>query len=648
MPFFCGLSYTPGTRSTIQKIGPWALRHPRELWNSHLVINLINTELIKRQLATRTVFKRQNTLGSNEQVSIRRLMILDWSETLQTAERHLSRGKYTTAIEEYRKLVSWDPTDLTTLNTLGDLYVRAGLAEQARGIFSRVARGYRDQGFTSKAVAIFKKLLRIAPHDLESAVCLAECYVSQGLRGEAIRQYADVAEAHTCSGREWRALDIYKRMAEIDSSKTSMQLTIGDRFIREGLTHRAHACFSAAGEEFFRQGDLKQAYLAYLKAHSAQPDDQKTLEAIAEISAARGEAENAIAILRKSVSRNPGNVELHRILGSAYLSAGRLSDAEISFQKLLALDGSQYRNLLMVGERFIEAGDLDRAVKQIDCFVDSLIAARNEQEAVALLQKALDRDPEHPASLRRLALIFRRLCEDLKLAPVLRALADSALRRGDRRDAIEALAELCSLEPNEQSHRDALEKLGVQPPTIPLAVWSTPEQQVLSRDKCSEDSRRRQPGWPLTRAAHNFVAADEIRGRMSQRLSRPASNGAARDFLFFTPGNRRGTGRVSARVPLVVISDTGNWREFTETVDVSDGGLRFKLVHPVPPMTMLRVLIEPAKWPAGVAMIPALNSATGIVRHCVNRQGKPNFVGVELQLTPESHALEHSAASDLV
>lgn len=571
-------------------------------------------------------------------------MILDWSLTSQTAEKYLSRGKFAPAIEEYRMLVNWNPADLTTLNTLGDLYVRAGLDEQARGIFSRVAQGYRDQGFTSKAAAIFKKLLRIAPDDLESAVFLAECYAAQGLRGEAIRRYADVAEAHRRAGREWRALDMYKRMAEIDYSNTSLQLTLGDRFIREGLTHRAHACFTAAGAEFSRQGDLKQAYLAYLKAHSAQPDDQKTLTAIVEVCAERGEAENAIAILRKSVSTNPGDVELHRILGTAYLTAGRLNDAEATFRKLLALDDSQYRYLLIVGERFIEAGDLDRAAEQIDGFVDALIAARNEQEAVALLQKALDRDPEHPASLRRLAMIFRRLGEGFNLAPILRALAQGALLRGDRDEAIEAFTELCSLEPNEQSHRDALKKLGVQPPTIPLVVWSTPEQQVLSQNKYSEPSRGRQHGWPVTRVAQEFVTAGDIRGRLSQH-SRPASNGAQQVFPFFAPGNQRASARIPARVPLVVISDADGWREFTETVDVSDGGLMFKLLHTLPTTTMLRVLIEPAKWPEGVAIIPSLNSAKGIVRHCVNRQGKPNLVGVELDLALETRDDELFAAS---
>jgi tetratricopeptide (TPR) repeat protein len=202
-------------------------------------------------------------------------------------------------------------------------------------------------------------------------------------------------------------------MAEIDPSNTSMLMMLGERWLSEGLKQRAHANFARAGEELGRRGDTEQALLVYLRAQAAQPDDHKTLSAITSIYSARGQVDNAIVILREALSRNPSDAELHRILGSAYLSAGRLDDAEQSFQKLLALDAREYRNLLIVGEKFLEAGDLDRAVEQIDGFVDALIAKRHEEEAVSFLTKALDRDPEHLPSLKRLGRIYRRLREDL-------------------------------------------------------------------------------------------------------------------------------------------------------------------------------------------------------------------------------------------
>ena len=371
-------------------------------------------------------------------------MSFDWSKTLRTAERHLSRGRITEAIEEYRKLVNWDPTDLTTLNTLGDVYARAGLNEEAKRIFSCVAQSYRHQGSTAKAIALLKKVLRIDPTDLDSVAQLADYYLARGLRGEAGRRYADVADAYKRAGREDKALEVYQRMAEIDPSNTSP------------------------------------------------------------------------------------------------LSAGRSEDAERTFQELMALDSGEHRNPRPVEEKSLENGDVDRAVEQIDGLVDALIANRDEQEALNFQFVA------------------------------------------------------------------AAEILGMTPFS----------QQNISS-----------------------VSAVTIRGVTP--FSEQSISSETNDFELVAAENRRQTPRVSARVPLVVISDTGGWGEFTETVDVSEVGLKLRLAHHVAPTTVLRVSIDIAKWPDTVARIPAMNLTRGIVRYCRQSPAEKNLVGVELWCTSPSEQFTH-------
>src|SRR5712692_7758063 len=71
-------------------------------------------------------------------------MSLNQSKALRTAEKYVLQGKIPAAIDEYRKVVNADPGDLTTINTLGDLYVRAGKIPDAIANFSRIADSYRD------------------------------------------------------------------------------------------------------------------------------------------------------------------------------------------------------------------------------------------------------------------------------------------------------------------------------------------------------------------------------------------------------------------------------------------------------------------------------------------------------------------------
>src|SRR5690349_11227434 len=195
-----------------------------------------------------------------------RPMSFNWSQTLGTAEKQLARGRILASIEEYQKLANWDPTDLTILNTLGDLYVRVGRFEDAARIFARVAAGFRQQGFNSKAIAILKKLMRIAPNDLESSATLAECYLSQGLRVEAGRQFLEVVQAYHRDGKEDKALGIHQRMLAIDPTDTSLLMSLAERCERDGLLHRAHQNFMAAGAEYSKRGLNDLALSAYLKA----------------------------------------------------------------------------------------------------------------------------------------------------------------------------------------------------------------------------------------------------------------------------------------------------------------------------------------------------------------------------------------------
>jgi len=608
-------------------------------------------------------------------------MSFNWSQTLRTAEKQLARGRILAAIEEYQRLSNWDPTDLTILNTLGDLYIRAGRIEDAGRIFARVAAGYRHQGFNSKAIAILKKLMRIAPDNLESSAILAECYLSQGLRVEASRQFLEVAQAYNRAGKEDKAIDIYQRMLVADPTDTSLLMCLAERWARDGLLHRAHENFMAAGAEYSRRGMNDLALSTYLKAQGVKPDEQQTLSAISSICTAMGKPESAIPILLESTSRIPSNQDLYKILGSLYLAANRLEDASQTFRTLLTIAPSEYPRLLLLAERYLIADNLDSAVEQISGIVDGLMTNRNEQPAVDFLNKVLDQNPQHHAALSMLAHIYRRLRSEFNLIRTLKTLVDGAMSRGDRTEAIELLKELCTLEPNKQTHRDVLNSLGVDTRSIPAVIYPVVTGPALKKTGNNPHRALLRSAAEWTRAG-NFDAAlalvkaalkvepNSLRlryalkqiykragmiemaaneclqiGRIRESL-RPIEstlqNSDAQDEMDYnsdltfegleliTASERRKKSRVPMRVPLVVISETAGWREFTETVDVSEEGLRLRLVHQPATEAVLRLLLETSKLPEQVSNMAALTASTGIVRHCRTVPGKPNLIGVDL------------------
>jgi tetratricopeptide (TPR) repeat protein len=115
-------------------------------------------------------------------------MAFEKAKVLKAAEKFLSQGKINAAIKEYRQIVDHDANDLTTLNMLGDLYVRANKKEEAISCFERIAQHYSTQEFNLKAIAMYKKIERLRPRDPDIARKLADLYASQGLVVDARAQ----------------------------------------------------------------------------------------------------------------------------------------------------------------------------------------------------------------------------------------------------------------------------------------------------------------------------------------------------------------------------------------------------------------------------------------------------------------------------
>ena len=170
-------------------------------------------------------------------------MAFDKAKVLKAAEKFLSQGKINAAIKEYRQIVDNDTDDLTTLNMLGDLYVRSGKKEEAVSCFERIAEHYSTQEFNLKAIAMYKKIERIRTRDPIIAFKLAELYATQGLVHDARAQYLVVADAYTRSGDNKRTLDVLHKIADLDPNNTEIRLKLADGYLKENMRREAAGAF---------------------------------------------------------------------------------------------------------------------------------------------------------------------------------------------------------------------------------------------------------------------------------------------------------------------------------------------------------------------------------------------------------------------
>ena len=390
-------------------------------------------------------------------------MGFDKAKAISAAEKYLAQGKIPSAITEYCRIVERDPNDYSALNTLGDLYARTKKPKDAIECFLRVADHYREQGFTLKAIAIYKKISRLDPHLPAVAGRLAVLYEQQGHFVEAREQYLAIADAYARGGQMRDSLNALRRSADLEPNNVEIRLRLGEGFLREDLHEEAADAFTEAGERLLASDKAQRALEAYTKAHGIRPHNHAVLHGMVAAHAKLGASDEAAAVLEQAVAAEPKDVELRAMLSRTYLEAGDATAAERATLALVELEASNYPQLFEVAELYLQRGDTNAAVNVLSGGTEPALAGRREGKLLELLNEALARDPEQIEALRLLLRIYTWQRDDDRMRVTLERLAEAAQTHNLPGEERRALEHLVRLVPFDQSYHERLHELGNAP-----------------------------------------------------------------------------------------------------------------------------------------------------------------------------------------
>ncbi|HEX3252075.1 MAG TPA: tetratricopeptide repeat protein [Pyrinomonadaceae bacterium] len=387
-------------------------------------------------------------------------MAFEKAKVLKAAEKFLSQGKINAAIKEYRQIVDNDADDLTTLNMLGDLYVRAGKKDEAVSCFDRIAQHYSAQEFNLKAIAMYKKIERIRTRDPIVALKLAELYATEGLVHDARSQYLVVADAYTRTGDHKRTLEILHKIADLDPNNTEVRLKLAEGYVKENMRREAAAAFVQAANRLHQINSHDKALDAYNKALQLFRDDREALRGMLESHIARGTADEAAEVLERVVETNEEDNELVSMLARAYLEAEDPKGAEHATSLLMKQDSSNYPQYLPVTRLYLKQGEVDETIRILSTIIERMLAGREERELLEIVNQVLERNPDHVAALKMLVRIHWWQRDMDALRSSLERLAEAAEASELVEEERYALTQLVRLAPDEQRYLDRLNLLG--------------------------------------------------------------------------------------------------------------------------------------------------------------------------------------------
>jgi len=404
-------------------------------------------------------------------------MAYNKSKHLNAAQKYLQQGKLPQAILEYQQILKSEPKDQVTLMTLGDLFVRQGETFQALEYFERLAKIFLNDGFTTKAIAIYKKVAKLAPEESRPLERLAELYVQQGVLSEARPLYLQLAEMQLKSGQKAQAATLLKKLLEAEPDNLRVQTRLAELHLSMGQEKEAVEMFHGALEKLQERGEHPEAVRLADRILKLDPGHQPSLVAKVRALTAAGKTADAAKMLESLGDQDAGGDSSEVLLGH-YLDGGQLAKAVQLAEKAHARDPKQYLVVHRVATAVLEAGDLDRAEALLGRIRSAMTEAGEHEALAQTVALLVERRPGKLELLEWLVDLYGRASDSFRLPDALAQLAFAYESAGHNDKALATYEKLLERTPEDETIRRSYVKLRAKSGLQPIAGEISPPVKV--------------------------------------------------------------------------------------------------------------------------------------------------------------------------
>jgi pilus assembly protein FimV len=342
-------------------------------------------------------------------------MAIQRDKIIASAEKLVAKGKIEPAIKEYERLLDDNPSDVNTLNRIGDLWVRINRNDEAVKVFSRIADHYSRDGFFLKAIAIYKKINKLDPSKLDIYAKLADLYGKQGLAMEAKSQYQVLADYYLKHGDPGNALAIYRKISELDPNSINVHVKLADLYSQNNQTKEALKEYDRVGRMLLKRSMLDEAVQVFKKALKIDAGNIELVESLVTALLEAKDYDNAIQIVQASIETSSDNPRLLAIYGRILLAKGDTAGARAALERAVSRDANDATVREALADLYMRIGNTDGALEMLTPLVEKALARGERGAAVEILNRLLRIDSGHTPTLERLVAVYSRLNEETNI-----------------------------------------------------------------------------------------------------------------------------------------------------------------------------------------------------------------------------------------
>ena len=322
-------------------------------------------------------------------------MAVDRRTVLQNAQLFASKGQFDAAIAEWKKLTLESPSDGTIFNSIGDLHLKRNSNAEAITSFLQAAAAFRAEGSTLKAIAAYKKILKVDPSRHEVYRHLGDLNAERGLLSSAVQDYLTLGKFYLKEGKSKEALDIYRRIITQDPSNLDAQRQVAELCVQENLQDEAIKVYLQLGRERSAQQRLDEARDAYLAVSRLDPGNAEAKEILEMLKKGDGGTSSQVPVPKPSGAAAIRHAEPGDLLGEATrrMEEGQYAGAEAMLTQLLSREPGNPQICQLLARLHLLQGNLNVALGEYRFLAGAALRAQDFPLADSLIQEYLNVEP---------------------------------------------------------------------------------------------------------------------------------------------------------------------------------------------------------------------------------------------------------------